>query len=423
MKSLLLLFCLLTAAGFAAAPVNAPKGKTTLRRFNIKEVKGKVLAWTPWSSSWSQLEAPSEVWESSLIQVTNGSTVTFEMRSADGFIGLASDRVEVTLNHAAVFRLDDKILRKVELNTFFIPQMPDITQAKGEKKGMMYETFHEAWERFAALVAPGKMEAKASWLRDLAKDEKDQDATVAAKSKKLKLFAPTDNQMLVADKLPMEFTVLWQPAPEPNLEYEVMMWRIDEARRPPIAITRFDYYYAKQFRDGDFYIQVASKDGRYQSPVRTVHVMLPMQGTITHTTNTKMGTEPLPLALPPEGFHYVTHVFPAEFTFSWEHGLLASGTAYQFVLRDGAGKELVRRLTNERTLRLKINKPGDYKWQIEGIPQATDRRGNTSPKIYSEVRNFNLENAADLVAQPLTSLIDQLVATGKSTVIYSEDGI
>lgn len=395
---------------------------TNLRRMPVKEVKGKVLCWDPWSANWSPVDAGNELWESSLVQVTNGATITFEMRSKDGFVGLQSDRVEVTINHPAVFRLDDKVLRKVELNTFFIPQMPDITQAKGSKKGTLYETFDEAWQRFAALVAPGKMKVDPNWLRDAAQQEKEQDATVAAKAKRIKLFSPTDEMILVADKVPMEFTILWQPVPEPNQEYEVMIWRIDEARRPAIATTRFDYYFAKQFRDGDFYVQVATKDGRYQSPVRTVHVLLPMTGRIAHTTNAQMGVDPLPLTLPPEGFQYVTQSYPADVTFTWERGLLAAGTIYQFVLKGEDGKELVRRLTNDRTLKLKISRPGDYKWQVEAVPPA-ERNAPTQPKIYSEVRSFKLQNVSDLVARPLTTMLDELVASGKSGLIYSEGGI
>jgi hypothetical protein len=359
------------------------------------------------------------MWESSLIQVTENASVTFEMRASEGFTGLQSDVVEVTINHPSVFRLDAHVLRKVNLSTFFIPQLPEITQAKGAKGSLLYEKFGEAWQRFAALVMPGSV--KASWFRDLSAAD-DQDATVAAKARQIRIFTPTKDMLIVPDRLPTELTILWHKVPEPNQTYEIMIWKIDEPRRPPIAVTRFDYYYARLFHDGDFYVQVATADGRWQSQVRQIHVMLPMQGRIAHTTAAQMGTDPLPLQLPPDQFQYIAREFPTEFSFSWERGTLGMTASYQFVLTDSANKELVRRVTNERLIRLKISKPGDYHWQVEGFSQATDR-ATVGTRVYSEIRSFRLKSAADLVAQPIANLFEQMIASGKSVVIYDEGGL
>jgi hypothetical protein len=168
-------------------------------------------------------------------------------------------------------------------------------------------------------------------------------------------------------------------------------------------------------------VQVASRDCHWQSDVRTVHVMLPAQGRIAHTTNAQMGTNPLPLALPPDEFRYVVHNLPAEVSFNWEAGTLGNTVAYQFVLQDTNGKELVRRMTNERLLRLKINRPGDYRWQVEGIPQPSNR-GPVGSKVYSETRQFHLQSAADLVAKPIFNVFDDMLASGKSTLVYAEEG-
>lgn len=411
----LLPLVLSTAGVLSLTPyAHAEKKKTILRKVTVKEVTGDVLAWLPWASAWQKINEDTVLWESTLVQVRPRASITFTLAAEAGFDGLRADSVEITLKTPTVTRLESGVLRKVALNNFFVPQIPDI-QEGAPSTTMMFKKLNEAWDRFAALVVQGQVKQK--WIDAAEREPNDEDASMKAKSKKIRILTPKNEMMALSEQFPVELTILWQKLDEPGLSYDVMVWKLDEPRRPPLAVTRFDYHYAKLFSEGTYYIQVGTSDGRYQSAVHQVHVSLPLQGRKNENgAASAKPNAPLSLLLPPNHFSMRTRTIPATVTFSWERALGKREQRYQVVITDLAGKEVVRKSTTERLLRLRLPNAGEYRWYVEAEPdQATSYKAGK--KVFSETRLLTIDASGPSATDPY---VDFLLKRHEG-LLYAED--
>jgi hypothetical protein len=385
----------------------------TRKRYLVKEVKGTVLAWPPLAPAWIELNQGDPIWEDTLIQVSHGSSITFEVSMAEGFSGIKAESMIITLNTPVLMRLRENIPRRLVLNDYFIPKIPDVKPEKDVME-LMYETFGEAWERFAVNVL--KQDIKPKFLKSLA-DEAEQAASVSMRAKKIKIYTPAANALSIVSTLPQELRITWKAVNAPNMSYGVRLWQPDKPRPEPMAYTTQDFYSVKVVKEGKYLVQIISQDGRWQSEVRQFSMVLPMSGRGEPPSLTHVNL-PLPLNLPPRNFVFHTQELPVSVAFDWDRPNAATGPqVYTFVLSDGKGKELYRRDTSDMTFNLKFTTPGDYRWFIAAVPTVPNPE--SPPRIYSEVRTISIRAPLKYEAGKADP-IEELLATNASRVFYLE---
>ena len=371
----------------AAYPCRA----SLLRKFGISGVRGTVVAWQPWTSEWRKVKSGDEVWEGTMVQVGADSTFTFsivpEMNGRLTASGLRAETLRITINSPMVLRIQTDIPRKVTLEDYFIAKLPDVTESDQAHGGQLFNSITEAWNRFAAVVLPQKVKEK--FFDSVLKEQ--FDATESASAKKIRIYFPVDGSIIVADRLPHEFRIAWRKVSDPDATYGVRVWREEERRPAPLGLTRQDYYAVKVFREGAYYCQVITSDGKWQSDVRRLSVVLPMSNR-GYPPNITTVNKPLALDLPPKDFIYVTGSFPASVSFQWERPNTAvTEQVYEFSLYNQKGETIFKKRTGELGITTKFGEPGSFKWSVSAFPQELD---NPSPgqTVYSEKRNFALRD-------------------------------
>lgn len=370
------LICLLCFGGLGQG--------ASIPRFRITNVKGNILAWPPWSSEWQHVKSDDQLWEGTMIQVGSESSFTFELDAEAGFDGLKADSMKITINVPMVLRLQGGIPRRVTLEDYFVPRLPDVTQAKGAGSQPIYYSLREAWERFAATVLP---QAVRSRLFDSALNDKFE-TSVSVQAKKIHIHYPTEGAIAITDKLPHEIRLSWRKIPIPDVSYGVRVWSDEEHRPPPLGYTREDYYTVRVLKEGTFFAQIITADGKWQSEVRRFSVVLPMVGRGQPPTR-KAVIKPIPLQHPPKDFVYLTKKWPVSMTFEWERPNSAKGKqVYEFTLSDLTGKPLFKKKTGELSVSIRFSEPGLFRWSMSATPRDTEETG--PGKIFSEVRNISL---------------------------------
>ncbi len=385
--------------------------------FLVKNVKVPVLAWQPYDSRWSPVELNSRLMESTLVEVENGGSITLELDARSGFTDLPGDVLDVTLNRPIVLRLDEDVVRRVKFQTYFIPQVPATNKYDIQVKSEVDKVFGEAWDRFVTMMV--KEGFHYSWLR-MAVDT-DPETSLSLHSQPINLLTPVDNITVMPSNLPFELRINWEKLPDPKTAYEVRVWRFEQVRPAPVALTLDDAYQVKLPTEGGYFVQVTSADGKSQSQVHRVYLSLPLEGRMTDVmTKPPPRTRPLPLILPPNGFYYYARELPTEVTFQWEPTLPpVPHQEFTLLVTDATGTELVRKVTREKQIPLRFSQPGEYHWYVSSM---LDRDGEKI-QLSSEVRTVHIEQkgAIRALASDLPSAIMKLIAH-PAGVFYLEDG-
>lgn len=383
------------------------------KRYFVKEVKGRVLAWPPLSPAWVEVKNGDSIWESTLIQVSKNASITFELTMTEGFKGIQAESMIITLNSPILMRLSENTPRRLTLNDYFIPNIPE-PKAETDTLSLMYESFGEAWERFAVNVL--KQDIKAKFLKDL-KGMPETDSSVSMRAKKIRIYTPAAGALSIVTSLPQEMRITWKHVAEEKMSYGVRLWQPEKPRPEPMAFTTSDFYTVKIEKEGKYLVQIVSQDGRWQSEVRQFSMVLPMSGRGEPPSLTHVNL-PLPLKLPPRNFVFQTQEMPISVTFEWERPNAAVGhQVYTFVLSDALGKELYRRDTSDMTFNLKFTNAGSYRWFIAATPAVPDEK--FPPRIFSEVRTISIEPPMKL-EEDKPDPLEKLLSTNASRVFYLE---
>src|ERR1700722_18050508 len=91
--------------GGLCLPMASASGQTLKKIYLVVDITGKVLAWLPSDVEWKVLQKGARLPESTLIQVTEGSTFSFEMNSRNGFHGLRAESARIKINRPMIIRL------------------------------------------------------------------------------------------------------------------------------------------------------------------------------------------------------------------------------------------------------------------------------------------------------------------------------
>ena len=385
------------------------------KKFVVRKSEGNVLVWQPWKSAWETVTTGDKIWENTLVQVGNEGSLTFGVEAAEGFSGIKANSLEFTINTPMILRLRDDVPRKTRIEDYFIPQIPSVLDAQKNQKQLSFQ-FQEAWERFAANVLPQSMSKEL--LKKAATEEKIETG-MKIKAKRIKIFNPPNGMMAITERFPYQFRLSWELAPEPNIEYGIRVWQKDEKRPEPMDFTQYDYYSVRFNREGRYLVQIVSKEGRYQSDVRELNVVLPLSDRGDPPSSLAVHRPPQ-LNLPPPNFVYLVKEFPTSVTFTWERPSAATGAQlYEFQLTTPDGKSLFKKSTQEESFTLKMSTPGNFMWSVAATPERL-LAGSGNSTLYSERRTVIL-NAFDTEKAGMASL-ERLLAVKASRVFYLESG-
>lgn len=405
MKALALLLILAATTAYGVRNLEVRK------RFLVKELKGKVLAWPPLAPAWQELNVGDPILEDTLIQVQKNASITFELSAQQGFSGLQAESMIITLNSPILMRLRENIPRRVTLNDYFIPKIPEAKPDKSLAE-LFYENFAEAWERFAANLLP---QAIRNSLFKRALEGDSADTAVSLRAKRIKIYTPAQGALSITSSLPEEMRISWQSIAETHPPYAVRLWEVDKPRPPPMALTTQDYYVVKITKEGNYLTQVATEDGRWQSEVRAFSVLLPMNGRGEPPSLTHVNL-PLPLKLPPKNFVFFSKELPLSVVFEWDRPNAAQGRqTYTFILSDTNGKELFRRNTSDLIFSMKFTNPGTYRWYVVATPATVDPENPSH--IFSEVRTISVQASKKIVAGK-TDPIEELFLVRADRIFY-----
>ena len=391
-----------------AAPALPSGDLFTLRRYPVTRVAGRVLAWTPQATGWSLVQPESQLMETSLIQVRDGASLTLGLPDAPGIRRMEGNQVEVTLDKPIVVRLSDDILRHVAVSTFFIPDLPE-GGTSGEAALPGVQKLSDAWDKIAAMLA--KAGVNPDWVMEA--QRRQAGASLSVKAKRIEVIMPADNTTLFTEKLPLEIRTAWHLIPGKDPLYAVRVWRKDDPRPAPLAVTRQAFHHILFKAEGLHYVQISTPDDKFQSGIQRVFVVLPVNERMASQRPAYVLAN-LKLDLPPPAFAYYVKAFPTTIHFSWENPTrLAPGQKFFLTITDTRGRILARNGTSQQSMALKFAKPGRYQWSVQAI--ITDDVQNKKLRP-SETRTFSLALAN--TGDPLAQLV-----TGGSAIIYLETGI
>lgn len=386
-------------------------------KYIARDVVGDVKVWTPFAPYWRRVVSDRLLPVDSLVSVGYASRVVIEMKGNASIGDIQGDRSSLSVGVPLVFRIEPGLYRKVKLKSFFLDRLPEIPKVDLPDDGKnplehLYSSFREAYERFSAfLVEEGGARAKPSIMEAEALANRINAGLVA---RKLDLILPGDGKMVIASAMPTKVECYWDRPVEDARQFAVYFWKPEVERSAPIAITRDTRYTLTAFEEGSYFVQVASVDGRFMSPVRMLHVALLGSDTVEvaedgtkRRTQTIYGIETV---APPDGYQVVSSKDSATVTFAWEPGTRDRLDAdYVLVIVDEKRREFARQRTRDVMTSYVVPR-GKYHWHVELVAAGQD------PTAVSVVRSPD----RDLIVggDPWDSL-----AGKQNRVVYLERGV
>lgn len=373
------------------------RSKTSLN-FEVKQVEGAVYVWEPWSDRWDRLSEGRTLVPGTLLQVTRGGRAHVSIPSFAGPTRQAGNSI-VKFTAPSIVRLEEGFLRKIHLSSYFVPMLktPPVKD-EDEKEGVglkpMVHTLDEAYQRFVAVLAKFDVKALMNQPPRVITAEKSGETEWVSKLRPIRIYHPQDKSIIVADRLPTSVKVMWRPVAADAPEYDVYLWPAEEARKKPVATTSFDFYTLDVKAEGRYYIQIATRDGNFQSAAHALHIALPLTLTSTTPPLPKPGEDPSSgilrpnLSFPVKRFAHVVSNLPATVTFQWESPQdKGVGEARDtIVILDSLGRERMRKVTRSGTLPLAFAQAEEFQWYIERKASL----GTETKTVKSETRTFRI---------------------------------
>ncbi len=408
--------CIFLALVSLSARASAITPESAVSYFAIRDVKGEVLYWHPWSAKWRTLKSDRKLPKNTLVQVGIDSSFGFETLAPAGrkTQTLKAEKFVVQVKQPMVLRLSDDIFRQISFNPFFIDQLPGLQESASSQKGIA--TFKEAWERLVAVVS-GKLPVNQVLSREAGID-------LGIKSKKIKLYMPPRDSIFLVKSFPMKMEIRWQDIPENGAEFEVNLWKKGSESGPPVAKTRSNRQVVSIADEGSYMYQVSTSDGKWQSAIAQTHVSFPV-GQFTAEKNSKINLSErktpnplLPIYLPPPDFAYLVKKLPVKIDFTWERTESVPDYApFNFIIVDHLGKEFLNQIVNGTSTSAHFKEPGDYYWYVEAtVPkkpgeQLTPENSRDSYRVLSQARKISIisKSRETLARQSSDDILSYLV--------------
>jgi hypothetical protein len=362
--SLLLLLCALTRAD--DRPIYS-------HSYRVKTVKGSVLMRAPWELEWQPVQAGQNLIEGTLINIEGPSTIMVEGRTKN-LQGLRTEAVRVGLQGPLVMRLEPGAIREIALNAFFFERLPSAPDGVvPPPAGTVAEDnpWGRAWQWFTAMVPRDSLQQV---MNDLSKTRTvAQVVDVAVRARRIKLFAPLNNALVIAERLPVSVKIMWEKTPLKDVDYEVRLWRAGIPRGAPLTLTKLSYYTANIPTEGDYFIQISALNAPWHSDAVEVHIVSsqkrmakPKEDTSDLASEEPASLEP---KLPPNGMEVMPRSLPVTLAFTWDLDKEEANRldGFELVLYDRKDHVMERITTKTFTAQATFRQPGDYRWRVEGV--------------------------------------------------------
>ncbi|MCX6126709.1 MAG: hypothetical protein NTV34_18405, partial [Proteobacteria bacterium] len=265
--------------GLSTKSSSASMDSSRYNSFKITGVSGQVQYQGPLGGEWHEVQ--KGVWHPGgiLVQVSKGASVTIDSEGSLGRTGIALKASRITINVPMIFRLSQSSFRKISMDPQLVAALPAMSTVKAYEKILVGSTsMLDAWKQDASLLY-GK-----EWLSDdlfKAVDEalsplsKSNGVLVSGTVTKLILHRPKDKQIILAKDLPVQFGLSWSKPKDVEMDdqgiYKIYFWKAGQLRRV-FATAQGNRLTVSANQYGNYFVQVESADGLFQSDLRLVKV-------------------------------------------------------------------------------------------------------------------------------------------------------
>lgn len=267
------------ASGSAPLPLSAGARQPLAVSFKIVSVKGPVRYQLPLSAEWRVARKDWWVPDGAIMVIPENSKLTVEANDSLGREGVFMKSTQVTINSPMIVRLSRDSFRKVQVESELKSKVPDAKAMKAlEKFVKTRESFSDAWKSIASAMLQQEPagDELLKLLAEAAKQAKTEEAvTVSNKVGKIKIKAPNDREIAMAEAPPVQIPLRWEReglnSDTDKSSYDVYFWRHVEAPRVYARVSGTTYT-VKAGAFGLYNAQVVSADGSYKSKVRKIRV-------------------------------------------------------------------------------------------------------------------------------------------------------
>lgn len=397
--------------------------------YEVKAAAGQVLTRTPNGSHWQALKLGDRIPEGQLIQVAPSARLVLNkiIQSGKDVGGLAAHDASLIISSPLLGRVGPDLLKTVSLSQHFIKELPNLVADK-EAVNSPPQFWDEAWQRLALLLS--RQGAPKATLAALGMTELEkQGVALAVSSKRLRILAPAADSIIVADTLPIELRIAWSDADEDEPNYQIFIWpRTAERGTIPFALSPVSHYSATLPARGSFFIQVVTRDGRWQSIPQLLHVS-PREALdverlaekiVLNEIDAKSDAKLIDMDFPPEAYTYGSRGNVGKLSFYW-HGvrdgnLTATSTETLVIQSESDGVAEVRIDSVVRRIDDVVLPSGDYRWFV----MTKFKDGDKTREFRSASRRLSVKSTAGTGKK---ALLDQALTPGVHGTFELVDGL
>jgi hypothetical protein len=362
---------MLTTSGLASPDVRRNS------HYVVQRSGGTVLTRGFMNYEWKSVRDGQKIPEGNLLQTFEGAFIDLKYHPMGGSKDTSDAELTLKISIPTVVRLLPGILRKVSITQNFFQTLPSIAglQLSLSKDEL---SLKNAWSKVTAQVA-SRMSAKVpleSWGK---KDQFGDGIQSSIQAKKIEILTPYSPLTLRLSSFPHEVMVRWKTTASKQRSNFIYLWPVGRPRPAPVAETRQNQYTLALPLPGTYFMQVASRDGSWQSEVQVIeaiHENLEKIATRGNHKKYKNNYYSLHGSYPPNSHEILTSQGLATEFFRWDTDEDASEMVYEWVLVYRDGREARRVVSDQKYTRQEIP-PGFYDWFVEAhVKQRTISRSN-----------------------------------------------
>ena len=250
---------------------NLPKSDV----FEARSVRGVIYALPRLSTSWIRVRPGMTLKQGTLLQISSQASAKFSVAGEDTTTTLDIESLE-----PMALRLDHGMLRKIKVEEIKIEALPidqDTADAIDTDILKLPRRLSAAWTHLQASLASKNLEGQLKRLDSKSKQELEQIALSKEKSS-IPLYFPSDNSRYSVETIPTKVHVAWKENPDTEQSYIVYYWQRGATPKPVSTAFKVGKFDLLIRREGNYLVQIKSKDGKYASAIREFSVYAPARG-------------------------------------------------------------------------------------------------------------------------------------------------
>lgn len=230
--------------------------------FIVKDMQGEVFAWPAFGNSWSKIGVGSKIPMGTLLKIPEAGIVRLQIPEQLLTGSLLSKNNIVTFKGIEYIRLDDLLIRKVNMSPLFLSTIPEKIQ-KIDGVESVHGVWENAWSRIVALVDPDGQKTE-----NIKEKQKHTDEGFSISDDVIKKFPLDVTVRYEAGKKGASVAAKW--ANDPNIDiYDIYIWAKGRTSDVPFNSVKTNFSIEHLYDSGEFSMKIASRDLRKQSNVVT----------------------------------------------------------------------------------------------------------------------------------------------------------